>query len=195
MMLYFLLPAFNEENNISLVVNNIDRQMKSLNQRYRIVIVDDGSQDKTREVVSKLKNDFPIELLPHQTNYGVDQAFKTGFDFILPKAKPQDLVVSMEADNTSDLSILPAMLGKVGGETSVVLASCYAREGKVVQISHYRKLLSAGANFLLKLFFPIKRVNTYSSFYRVYRAETLQKVFQVPFEYSFPGIFQHFSHK
>lgn len=110
-------------------------------------------------------------------NRGVGEVFKSGFSRAMELASDNDIIVTKEADNTSDINVLDDMFQKINSGYDMVLASCYAPGGKIVGTTPFRLLLSCVANFILKLFFPIQGIHTYSSFYRIYRADMLRKAF------------------
>ena len=97
--------------------------------------------------------------MSHPTNYGVDQTFRTGFRKILKECEPRDIVITMAADNTSNIHIMEKMIAKIGSGDDLVLASCYAKGGGVDGTARFSLFLSTCANGLLKIFFPIKGVN------------------------------------
>lgn len=171
------MPAYNEAKNLPLLLESVDKKMKEVGGTYKLVIIDDGSRDGTAELLKAYQGRYPVTLLRHETNKNVGQVFRTGFAHVLAEAKPGDLIVTKEADNTGDLGILPAMLEKINNGNDIALASCYASGGKIVGTTMDRVILSSVANMLLRIFFPIKGVNTYSSFYRVYKADVMKKAF------------------
>ena len=173
-MLIFVIPAYNEEKNIGLLLENI-AAIGYLHNNYQIIIVDDGSHDRTLAIVQSFNQRLPITVIRHIINQGVGAVFRTGFGAALKIAQPNDTIITMEADNTSDLAILPDMLKRLSTDADVVLASCYARNGGIEGTNLWRKFLSWGANLMLVLVFPIKGVKTYSSFYRGYKASILQR--------------------
>lgn len=175
--LIFVIPAYNEERNVPALLERMQRKMAELGRPYHIVIVDDGSRDRTAEIARSFADRVSIEVVSHPVNRGVGQVFRTGFERALALAGPGDVVVTKEADNTSDLSILDAMLQRIDDGHDVVLASCFAPEGGVAGSSLDRHVLSFVANLLLRTTFPIRGVHTYSSFYRAYRADTLRRAF------------------
>lgn len=181
MMLYFLIPAYNEEPNIGRLLLRLQQGMEHWGwppERYGVYVVNDGSTDGTREAVLSFAQRGPLRLIDHPRNLGVDRAFKTGFEAVLGQAQDDDLLVTMEADNTSDLAVLAEMLRHARAGTDLVLASCYAPGGGVVGTTPLRMLLSKIANGLLYLLFPIPGVHTYSSFYRIYRVGALRAGYQ-----------------
>ena len=176
-MVIFIIPARNEEENISQLFSNLMAKTGKLGIDYRIILISDGSTDSTLKIAQGFKDKIPLEIIDFPIGKGVGEVFKVGFSRALKIAGDDDIIVTKEADNTSDLDILETMLKEVKNGNDLVLASCYAPGGKVVGTTLDRVILSSAANLLLKLFFPIKGVNTYSSFYRAYRAGMLKKAF------------------
>jgi len=170
----FIIPAYNEELNLRALLDGAQAQMQRWGLLYRMIIVDDGSTDRTAAIVQQYAASMPIELVRHPRNLGVGAVFRSGIAKALEIAEPQDVVVFKEADNTSDPMVLRQMLVLIEQGNDVVLASCYADGGGVVGTTPSRRLLSAGANLLLRLVFPVRGVHTYSSFYRALRAKTLR---------------------
>ncbi|MBK7945889.1 MAG: glycosyltransferase [Flavobacteriales bacterium] len=170
-MRYFIVPTYNEAANLPHLARELAPFLAD-NQAW-LVLSDDGSSDGTRELARSL---FPIErltVLGDGTNRGPGHAFNAGFEHVLARAKDEDLIVTMEADCTSDIRILPDMLAIAGLGYDLVLASVYAQGGGFERTTWLRKLLSATANFIYRFIFDLK-VSTLSSFYRVYRAGSLR---------------------
>ncbi|HEY0652538.1 MAG TPA: glycosyltransferase [Chryseosolibacter sp.] len=175
-MIYFLIPVYNEEANIP----NLHREMSGLhlNDQVYFVFADDGSSDNSKSTIAKYFDETRHVVLGDGVNRGPGAAFNTGFKWILSQSlADDDVVVTMEADCTSDISILDTMLvlNKLGYD--LVLASVYAQGGGFDQTSFIRKFISAAANFLYRFLFDIK-VLTLSSFYRVYKASLIKKINQ-----------------
>ena len=172
---YFVVPAYNEEENLDFLIANIDRFMHFLGYDFHIFLVNDGSTDNTVAVAQSYSNDgVPMMVLNHETNYGPGRAFKTGFEAVLNQAHDNDMVVTIEADNTSDLCVLNRMFEQCKRGNDLVLASVYG-EGKVVGAPMHRKIFSRCANIMMQIIFRIKGVNTFTSFFRVYRASMLKE--------------------
>lgn len=177
-MVYLIIPAYNEERNIPRLVRNTRDAMAMIGLSYIIYIVNDGSTDGTSRVAAELAQEAPVTEVRLETNQGVDGAFQAGFEEVLNVARPGDVIVTKEADNTSDHAILKKMVEHILGGYDVALASCFAPGGGVENSSLDRHILSSGANTLLRIFFPIKGVHTYSSFYRAYDAMRLKAAFK-----------------
>lgn len=173
-MIFFLIPVFNEEKNIP----NLHRELAelSLPEEACFVFSDDGSTDQSKAMIEDLFKNTSYTILGDGINRGPGAAFNTGFEWILKQSKSDsDCVVTLEADCTSDLSILGVMLMLNKMQYDLVLASVYAQGGGFEQTSFYRKFASACANFLFRFLFNVQ-VLTLSSFYRVYSLSILQRI-------------------
>jgi dolichol-phosphate mannosyltransferase len=166
--LLFVIPAFNEEENLPNLFADLAQTSDLLGAGSRIFIVDDGSADDTSALVEAYSGPLPVELVRLEVNQGPGAAFRTGFASALQCADPDALIVTLEADTTGDLGALPQMLDEVRHGADVVLAD-WRMEG----VSAHRRLLSAAAGWVVRRSLGLE-ATTVSSFFRVYRASTLQ---------------------
>ena len=175
-MIHFVIPVYNETPNVAKVVTLIVDRLESIGLPYRVVVVDDGSTDGTADAYHRCATaGHPIELIVHATNQGPGAAFRTGFLHVLKDAAPLDVVVTMEGDGTSDLSVLPRMLRRVWEEGDhIVLASCYLYGGGIRSAPLYRVVLSHVANAFMRKALGLSGLATLSSFYRVYQVAILR---------------------
>lgn len=171
----FVILAYNEEQNLACLLTSVQEAASKLDDPYRLVLVNDGSTDGTVALAESFRATIPILIEHHYPNQGVGEGFKTGFRAALTLANHDDIIITMEADNTCDLSLLPGMVQKIRGGADVVLASCYAPGGEVQGVSVQREVMSRGVNIVMRILFPIERGHTYSSFYRAYRSGILRK--------------------
>ena len=102
-----------------------------------------------------------------------------GLRHVAEKASYEDIVVTMDCDDTHDPAYLAAALENVRRGNDVVILSRYTPGGGEKGLSRVKSVLSRGAGLFLKLFFPIQGVQEYSCGYRVFRASALKKAFQV----------------
>ena len=94
------LPAYNEEGNIKKVVAGTASVLKKIARSWEVIVVDDGSQDKTAEIVRGLSQKDPrIRVISHPVNRGYGGALKTGFS----KSK-YPWVAFMDSDGQFDFS-------------------------------------------------------------------------------------------
>ncbi len=105
----FVLPAYNEEENIEDAIRQIVSVASSLDlDEYEVIVVDDGSDDRTGEIIDRLAREDPhIKALHHPTNLGYADALKTGF-----KNAKMDLIFYTDSDLQFDIreikNFLPA---------------------------------------------------------------------------------------
>lgn len=174
-MIYIMLPAYNEEGSITSCITRIAGVMGKAVLPYRIVIVNDGSTDRTLDIISKLRGHIPLEIVSHTVNKGVGQVFRTGFNYVCRECRPEDIVVAMESDNTNDPAILPVMIEKIDKEGfDVVCASRYVSGGSYEGFPFMRLVLSKAANNILRLYFRIPQIRDYTIFFRAYKAGILK---------------------
>lgn len=93
------LPAYNEADNIEAMVENVIQVMNDLTKDYEVIIVDDGSRDRTAEVVTMLERRHPqVSLVRHDANQGYGAAVFSG----LTRAS-KELVFLTDSDRQFDL--------------------------------------------------------------------------------------------
>ncbi|NOT75840.1 MAG: glycosyltransferase [Cyclobacteriaceae bacterium] len=172
-MIFFLIPVYNETANLKNLYGELTAWQSVQNIHY--VFSDDGSKDRSKELITELFSGRLYTVLGDGINRGPGAAFNTGFQWILKNSKPEDIVVTLEADCTSDLKILNIMLGLQSMGYDLVLASVYAQGGGFEKTSFFRKFISAAANFMFRFLFDVK-VLTLSSFYRVYSVSLLNRI-------------------
>jgi len=169
----FVVPAFNEIENLPRLLEDLERRPELFPQGSKLFIVDDGSSDGTGEWVMSYDGPVPTELVSYGENRGPGAAFRAGFDAALAVCDDDANVVTLEADTTSDLDALDAMLGHIDAGAGLVLASVHGG-GQMVNVSLVRRFLSRCAGAAVRLLLGLD-ARTVSSFFRVYRASVLRE--------------------
>lgn len=164
----FVVPAYNEEANLPRLFADLESRPELFPEGSRLLIVDDGSQDSTASLVDSYTGPLPAEVIRLGRNQGPGAAFRAGFAAALERCEGEALVVTLEADTTSDLDALPEMIRRAYTGAELVLASWV-----MVNVSRFRRLLSEGAAVVINRILGVD-AKTVSSFYRVYRASTLR---------------------
>ena len=177
--LWLALPAYNEERSLPALLGRcvpVARALEAEGARLAVLVVDDGSRDGTVDAAEPFAQKLALEVIPHGVNRGLGAALRTGLMSALARATDGDLIATMDADNTHDPALLPAMMKRLA-ETGadVVIASRYAPGGHEVGLSPLRKTLSRGASLLLTLLAPVRGARDYTCGYRLYRATTLRR--------------------
>ncbi len=174
-MIYFLIPIYNEEENIPKLYEELVNVLPKFPKTY--IFVDDCSSDNSELLLKKLFKNETLVYLRNDENQGPGYSFNRGFEYVLKVSENphEDKLVTLEGDNTSDLSILPLMLDLSNHGFQLVLASVYAQSGGISNSSFFRRLVSFIANNTIRFIFDIK-VLTLSSFYRLYNIHLLSKI-------------------
>jgi dolichol-phosphate mannosyltransferase len=165
----FVIPAYNEERNLPRLFEDLESRPSLFTAGSRILIVDDGSQDDTCGVVERYDGPLPVTLVRMGRNQGPGAAFRAGFAEALSGCPDDALVITLEADTTSDLDALPAMLARAHAGVDLVLASWV-----MVKVSWVRRMLSEGSGKFVRAALGVD-ATTVSSFFRVYRASLLKE--------------------
>ena len=168
-VLLLVIPAYNEEENVPQLIEQLEDYRGLLATGSRIIVVDDGSEDGTAALVTAYIGPLPLELLRLEQNSGPGAAFRAGFAAALEGAPDDAYVVTLEADTTGDLDALPRMLDRAEAGAEVVLA-----DWTMHNVSAQRRLLSSCAGFVVRHAIGVD-ARTVSSFFRVYRASTLRR--------------------
>ena len=168
-----IIPCYNEAQNVSLLAERLFPVADELVREgtVQIVLVDDGSSDDTLNHLSDLANSRPgIQVVSHERNRGLGAAMRTGF------AHAQgDLIVTTDSDGTYPFTEIPRILTYLTPDVDVVTASPYHPQGGVEGVPPYRLILSQGASLLYRLLLDW-RLHTYTSMFRAYRREVVERV-------------------
>ena len=107
-----VVPLFNEEESLPELCAWIDRVMQKNNFSYEVLLIDDGSKDKSWEVVEKISaDDSNVKGIKFRRNYGKSAALNVGF------AKAEgDVVITMDADLQDSPDEIPALYNKIAVE-------------------------------------------------------------------------------
>jgi len=179
-MVLITLPAYNEQDALPpLLAAFVELQAQGFTG-IRVIVVDDGSADRTADIVREYhaRHEW-ITLVQHEGNRGLSQAIRTGFDAALAQAGPDDLIVTLDADNTQPPATIPAMIEKLSEGYDVVIASRFRPGARVYGVPPLRRLYSRVLSILFQIAYPVRGVRDYSCGFRAYRAATLQRAYDV----------------
>jgi dolichol-phosphate mannosyltransferase len=175
-MIFVVLPCYNEAPNLVKLIPKIGASLK--NQEYQIIAVNDGSSDNTGEVLSRLSDEYPVRILTHQKNMGLQAALKSGLSEAVRLGKEGDIIITMDSDDTHDPRHIMQMLEKIGEGADVIIASRYVQGGKQINVPPHRVFLSWGINRVIRLVSGVP-ARDLTSGYRAYRWECLKRAFDV----------------
>jgi glycosyltransferase involved in cell wall biosynthesis len=141
--LSIVLPAYNEEANVERAVEQVSRVARQLGMDYEIILVNDGSADRTGEIGHELGDRIPnYRLVEHYPNRGYGGSLKAGFE-----AATKELIAFVPADNQFDFGEVTLLLEALDG-ADIVSGYRAKREDPFV-----RKLNAFGWNTLVSVLF------------------------------------------
>ncbi len=167
-----VVPAYNEAPTIEKNLARLYEYLESLRGQYRweLIVVDDGSDDQTGEMINKFATNRPeVIALHHIVNFNLGQALRFAFNNC-----NGHYIVTLD----SDLSYSPDHIGRlleaiIKTKAKIVIASPYMKGGKVSNVPWMRRILSKWANRFLNL--PIKgEISTLTGMVRIYDREFLR---------------------
>ena len=169
-----VLPCYNEEailkENLDLIINYLE----SKKEKYQseIVLIDDGSKDKTGAIADDFENRFSnIRAIHHPTNLNLGNALKTGF-----KNAKGEIIVVLDIDLSYSIDHIEQLVDKlVETSSDIVIASPYMPGGKVTDVPFIRKIMSRWVNRFMR-FAAQDKYHTYTGMVRAYKKDFIQNV-------------------
>jgi dolichol-phosphate mannosyltransferase len=171
---WLVLPAYDEAKNIPSLFAAVAEAADRVPGGLTVVLVDDGSTDGTAEVARSAGAALDLRLLENEVNRGLGATFARGMTAAAEWADPEDVIVSMDADDSHLPAQIPEMLAALAAGKDVVVASRYRRGARVHGVSWHRRGLSLGMSMLFRAVCPVRGVRDYSCGYRAYRAGLIQ---------------------
>jgi dolichol-phosphate mannosyltransferase len=183
-----VVPCYNEADNVDKLHDELlpileklvngETALATAVESVELVVVDDGSRDETYRT---LKQQFAgtqekwltIQIVQHAVNRGLGAAIRTGFG-----AATGDVIVTTDSDGTYRFEEIPALLSCLTPQVSIVTASPYHPDGRVMNVPAHRLIFSRGSSLLYRILVSW-RIHTYTALFRAYRREVVQRI---PFE-------------
>lgn len=161
--IFIIIPAWNEEKNISSVLDELTKQYKN------IVIIDDASADKTSEIVKK----YPVILLKHIINRNQGASLQTGNDYALKNGA--DIIVHFDADGQFLVNEIKDLIDPVINEGyDIVFGSRFMDKESEIPWAK-KNIIFPLARIVNKIMFGIKTTDPQSGF-RAMTRNTAEKI-------------------
>ena len=167
MKLSIIIPCYNERDTINSLIASVEQ---SPIKDREIIIVDDGSKDGTRDLLSKINN-HEIRVIFHETNQGKGAALRTGF-----AAATGDICIVQDADLEYDPQEFPLVIQPIlDGKADVVFGSRFqsCRPHRVVYFWHR---VGNGFLTLLSNIFTDLNLSDMETCYKAFRREVIQSI-------------------
>ncbi|MDP3999613.1 MAG: glycosyltransferase [bacterium] len=170
--LSIIIPTYNEEGNIGRLLTLTHEILQSESISHELIVVDDGSKDKTREIIRTLQKTISeIILIERDNERGLATALIRGYN------QARGLYLgSMDADFAHDPKYIPAMIRILDNEkVDFIIGSRYVQGARFEGKPLLNKLASLTGQWLIKILLGLKIKDT-SNNYRVFRKELWAKI-------------------
>ena len=159
-----VVPLYNEEESLPHLVEQLLASLRPSGERFELVLVNDGSSDRTAEVLERLSRDIPelVGVLLRK-NYGQTAAMAAGFD-----VAQGEVIVSLDGDLQNDPADIPMLLAKLREGYDLVSGWRHQRQDAALQ----RKLPSKIANRLIGRVTGV-RLHDYGCSLKAYKRDVL----------------------
>lgn len=143
-----IFPAWNEEEYVEKAVSKAGKALRDITNNYEIIIVDDGSIDRTREIAEKLaREDKHLKVLHHKINQKLGKTLRTGIS-----AAQKDLILYSDIDLPFDFKEIRKMVALMElTNADIISAFRFNRAEKKFK----RAIYSFIYNFLIKILFRV----------------------------------------
>ncbi len=166
-LISIVLPVYNEEENIALQYQHIVESLKPSGLNFEIIFVDDGSGDRSVEILSEIaRKDKRVKLIVFRRNFGQTAAMAAGIDY-----SSGDIIIFMDSDLQNDARDIPTLVDKIHEGYDVVSGWRKDRKDKLIS----RKIPSKIANSLIAKVSGVKLHDLGCSL-KAYRGEVLRQV-------------------
>jgi glycosyltransferase involved in cell wall biosynthesis len=160
-----VIPAYNEEKTVGDVIDETIQVMDALEMPYEIIVVDDGSMDRTKEIASRYK----ATVLSNGRNHGKGYALKRGFQHA-----QGDIIVTIDADGAHNPKEIPDLINPLFNGADIVAGSRFLGSGK----DHTSKLHIVGNHIINATIMVLTRklITDSQTGLRAFKREFLKKI-------------------
>jgi len=167
MKVVITIPAYNEEKTIGRVISDIREVMKKTKYSYQVLVVSDGSNDKTADIAKKAR----AVVYSHPINYGLAETFKTEMQKCLELKA--DIIVHTDADGQYLAKEIPQLIKEIENGYNLVLGSRF--KGKIEKMSLLKRAGNKAFSRVVSKITKIKISDAQTGF-RAFTKEVAEKI-------------------
>ena len=168
-----IIPTYNELANAPILIERIFKHIPDAH----ILIIDDGSPDKTGEKIKEIQSKYPFSLflLERASKSGLGSAYRTGFAWGLERGYEE--LIEMDSDMSHRVRDLAKMIDIRKNDVGIglVIGSRWIKGGSTVNWPIRRQLLSRTANWYVRRMLGMS-INDSTSGFRIYSSVLLRKI-------------------
>lgn len=169
MKIVVIIPTYNEEENIKILVPLLEEKFNLFPKyKFTILFVDGNSKDNTVSAIKSLQKDFSnIELIIEKEKSGLGGAYIKGYKYSI-ETLLADYVVEMDADLQHNPDDFPALVSKIAEGFDLIIGSRYIKGGSVPrEWAVYRKFISYFGSLFARVMLRIMKVKDFTSGFRI----------------------------
>lgn len=167
MKISVVIPIYNEQDTLDEII----RQVRAVDVEKQLVLVDDFSSDRTREILKGYEAQDDCTVLYHEKNQGKGAALRTGF-----QAATNDVVIIQDADLEYDPQEYPRLLKPIEqGKADVVFGSRFAGGDANRVLYYWHRMGNAGLTILSNMFTNLNLTDM-ETCYKVFKREIIQDI-------------------
>ena len=161
-----VVPLLNEADSLKELTECINEQLQSINKKFEIVFIDDGSTDNSIDVLKSLKTKHPeIHIIQFNRNFGKSAALSEGF-----KTATGDIVITMDADLQDDPAEIPRLIAEIEKGNDLVSGWKQKRNDPIT-----KTIPSKFFNFFTRRLTGIK-IHDFNCGLKAYRREVIKAI-------------------
>ena len=166
-LISIIIPVFNESESIGYLLDEVLNVMCSNKLNFEIVVVNDGSQDSTSNVLDELSTKIKeLSVISLRTNYGQTAAMAAGFD-----NSNGEVVITLDGDLQNDPNDIPKLISHINEGYDLICGWRYDRKDKLIN----RRIPSKIANKLIANVTGLK-LHDYGCSLKAFKKEILDDI-------------------
>ncbi len=170
-MMSIVIPAHNEENNLPKIIPSLFKELDR--HIYEIIIVNDSSTDRTREVAEQLMKRYKkLRLVNRTPPNGVGRALRDGYRAV---SRNSAWILSMDSDFLENIREIPRLIEKAGQGYDGVIGSRYIDQGRLVNYPIIKKIANRTYHLLVRGIFGIRQKDLTNNF-KLYKREVFEMI-------------------
>ena len=173
-MIHVTLPVYNEQHTIGVLLWRIREVFTELNRDFRILVVNDGSTDRTAEVLEPYERVLPLKVLSHETRLGYAASIERLIREVVRRTEypKRDGALLMQGDFTDGPEVIPTLLKRFQGGADLVAVHATG----VKEAPRHVRLARLGAGLLTRSMPATSAVDDPYFGYRLFRVVALQRL-------------------